>query len=291
MANLHPWPRRGLTIDFTQHVRVGPERVWSALTREAELQAWLGVSRVDMPLTKGAPFTFEWHTQGRASGDAPFTYEGRVHDVVPERLLALEWGLHFADGETQFSVQIQPSFAEYGFERDAECDIWIIHAGFPTEGVGLFEYDGMSRHWRQSLANLVSRLEGRPAARRLYAITGLQFVGGAPDQGVMIADVIMGSPAHVAGIRAGDVIASVDGTALHSVDDFHDWVAARVPGEQGTFDIAGRAVTVTLESSEEALARFQVRHGDRWDRADATLVHAGATGSDDEAPPPEDELG
>jgi predicted metalloprotease with PDZ domain len=109
----------------------------------------------------------------------------------------------------------------------------------------------------------------------------------------MIADVIVGSPAHVAGIRAGDVLASVDGRPLHSVDDFHDWVAERVPGEQGTFDIDGRAVTITLESSEDALARFRVRHGDQWDRADATLVHSGAAGSDGEVPhpPPEDGQG
>lgn len=273
MGDIHPWPRRGLTIDFLQHVRVGVERVWTAFTTESELQQWLGVSRADLPLTVGEPFSLQWETQGRASGETTHGYTGTVHEVISGRLLALDWDLQFAEGTTHFSLQLEPSFMEYGFEREPECDIWIVQSGFPTEGNGLFEYDGMLRHWRQVVGNLVAWLEDRPAKSNPYAVAGMEIVGGARDQGILVADVVVDAPAHKAGIRPGDVIRSIDGGPLHSLDDFHDWIVARSHGESGDFELAdGRKVTVTVESVEVALERFRVRHGESWDAPDSTIL-------------------
>jgi uncharacterized protein YndB with AHSA1/START domain len=273
MADLHPWPRPHRTIDFMQHVRAGTERVWRALTTESELQSWLGATHANMPQTVGEPFMLEWVTQGRVSGETTHGWYGRVHTVIPERLLALDFKLRFTDCTTQFSVQLQPSFMEYGFDRGAECDIWIIQSGFPTEGTGLFEYDGLLRHWRQSVDNLVAALEDRPAKGRPYAIAGMEFVGGARDQGVLVADVVIDGPADKAGIQPGDIIVAIDGRQLHAVDDFHDWVAAQRHGDSGTFEIAGRGeVTLTVESIEVALARFRIQQGDRWEALDGTIL-------------------
>ena len=270
MANLHPWPRQGLTIDFMQHVRVDAGRVWKAFITEADLQRWLGVTHGVVPPAEGEPFSLQWVSQGRASGETTHGNSGTIHRVTPERLLALEWKLRFVDVTTQFSVQLQPSFIEYGFDRGPECDIWIIHSGFPTEGPGLFEYDGMFRHWRQAIDNLVAWLEDRPARATTYAVAGMEFVGGAQDEGVLVADVVVEGPAHRAGVRPGDLIRSIDGQQLHAVDDFHDWVAAQSPGDSGTFVLAdGRTVTVTVESVEAVLERFRIQHGDRWDAPDA----------------------
>jgi uncharacterized protein YndB with AHSA1/START domain len=273
MSDLHPWPRQGLTIDFLQHVRVGAERVWTAFTTEADLQQWLGVSHAEVPLTEGEAFSLQWISQGRLSGETTHGNTGRVRHVLPGRLLALEWNLQFADGTTGFSLQLQPSFMEYGFDRGPECDIWIVQSGFPTEGTGLFEYDGMLRHWRQVVGNLVAWLEDRPARSNPYAVAGMEIVGGARDQGILVADVVIDAPAHKAGIRPGDLVRSIDGGPLHSLDDFHDWIAARSHGDRGDFELAdGRHLTVTVESVEVALERFRIRHGDSWDAPDSTIL-------------------
>ncbi|TCO62162.1 PDZ domain-containing protein [Actinocrispum wychmicini] len=256
-----------------QHVRASTERVWQALTTESELRSWLGATHADMPQTAGEPFTLEWVTQGRVSGETTHGYYGHVHSVIPERLLALDFKLRFADRMTQFSVQLHPSFMAYGFDRGAECDIWITHSGFPTEGTGLFEYDGLLLHWRQSVDDLVAALEDRPARRRPYAIAGMEFVGGAQDQGVLVADVVVDGPADKAGIRPRDVLLAIDGKRLHAVDDFHDWIAVQRHGDSGTFEVAGRGeIVLTVESVEVALARFRVLQGDRWEAPDGTIL-------------------
>lgn len=264
MANLHPWTRQGHTIDFTHHVQVSPERVWQAFVTEEGLQRWLKVSRADIPLTPGAAFSLTWETQGRLTGQTIHGYHGLVHQVIPDRLLALEWVLPFSKETTYFSLQIQPSFALFGEDRGPECDIWIIHSGFPTEGIGLFEYDGHFRHWRQAIGDLAAWLEERPGKPTPYALAGLQFVGGAANTGLMVSDVIIDSPAHRAGIQPGDLIRAVDSHGLHSLDDFHDWIDERRPGESGVFRLADRDVTVTVEGIEDARKRFLIRQGEGW---------------------------
>jgi uncharacterized protein YndB with AHSA1/START domain len=264
MANLHPWPRQGNTVDFIQHVQVGAERVWQAFTTEDGLKQWLRVTDAGIPLEPGADFSFSWETRGRASGQTRHGYSGRVAKVVAPRLLALEWRLPFSKVTTYFSVQIQPSFALFGEDRGPECDIWIIHSGFPSEGTGLFEFDGHFRHWRQAIGDLAAWLEDRPGKPTPYALAGLQFVGGAPREGILVYDVIEGSPADQAGIRPGDIIRSVDGHPMAALDDFHDWIDERHPGESGVFALADRSVKVTVESVEDARNRFLIRRGEEW---------------------------
>jgi uncharacterized protein YndB with AHSA1/START domain len=264
MANLHPWTRKGNVIDFAQHVQASPERVWQAFTTEEGLRQWLKVTSGDIPLSPGAPFSLAWHTQGRVSGKKTHGYSGRVVKVLPPRLLALEWRLPLSRAITHFSLQVQPSFALFGEERGPECDIWIIHSGFPTEGTGLFEFDGHFRHWRQTIGDLAAWLEGRPGKPTPYSLAGLQFAGGAPGEGILVLDVVEGSPAHRAGIVPGDVIRSVDGRPLAALDDFHDWIDERQPGESGIFSLADRDVKVTVESVEDARNRLLIRQGDAW---------------------------
>lgn len=264
MANLHPWPRKGNTIDFVQHVLVPPERVWQAFTQEKDLQHWLRVTTADIPLTEGMPFHLSWETRGRASGKTTHGYHGQVAKVVERKLLALEWILPFSEETTHFSMQVQQSFALFGEDRGSECDIWIIHSGFPTEGTGFFEFDGHFRHWRQAIGDLAAWLEDRPGKPTPYALAGLQFVGGAPEVGLLISDVIEDSPADRAGILPGEIIEAVDGQRLHSLDDFHDWIDELRPGDSGVLRVNGRDAEVTVESVEEARNRFLIRQGEEW---------------------------
>jgi uncharacterized protein YndB with AHSA1/START domain len=264
MSNLHPWPRSGNTLDFMQHIRAAAEPIWDAITTEAGLQQWLAVTSAEIPLVPGSRFHLTWETRGQVSGKSEHGFEGTVAAVVPNRLLALEWILPYSKAVTHFSVQIQPSFAMFGEDVGPECDIWLIHSGFPSDGPGLYEFDGHSRHWRQSFGDLAAQLEARPGKPTPYALAGLQFVGGAQDRGLLVADVLAGSPADVAGIRGGDVIKAVDGLVLHALDDFHDWIDERLPGETGEFTLSDRTVNVTVEGVEQARHRLLVRQNDGW---------------------------
>lgn len=263
MANMHPWPRVGLAVDFVQHVSVSPQEVWDAFVNEDQLRKWLRVTSAEIPLVAGERYHLTTEVKGRGI-DRVRVIEGKVAAVIPNRLLALEWKLLYAGEPTCFSLQIQQSFAMFGKECGAECDIWITHSGFPESGKGLFEYDGYSRHWRQAIGELAAYLEHRPGKPAPYCLVGLQFVGGAQNVGLLVASTVAESPADAAGIRPGDIIESVDGTPLHSLDDFHDWIDVRQPGESGLFQLQDRQVRVTTESVETARERLLVRQGDSW---------------------------
>ena len=264
MANLHPWDREGNTIDFVQHIRASPERVWDAITTTDGLQRWLRVTSTEIPSVPGASFHLTWEARGCVSRCVTRRQVGFVKTFVPPRLLALEWTLPQSGVTTFLSLQIQTSFALFGESRVGECDIWLIHSSFPTHGLGLFEFDGHFRHWRQDIGDLAAWLEARPGKPTPYARAGLQFVGGAPGIGLLVSDVVSGSPAHKAGIKSGDIIRAVDDRVLHSLDDFHDWIDERRPGESGEFALTDRVVNVTVESAEQARDRLLIRSGERW---------------------------
>jgi serine protease Do len=64
------------------------------------------------------------------------------------------------------------------------------------------------------------------SARNLDPRTA-RALGLRPDSGVVITDVLEGGAAAEAGLRTGDVVLSVAGTAVRSVDDFENAVAAQ----------------------------------------------------------------
>lgn len=86
---------------------------------------------------------------------------------------------------------------------------------------------------------------------------GVYFVRGAG--GVTIAWVIADSPADTAGLQRGDVIKSVDGTAVETPADFRDAISAKSPGDTVTLSIErdGQAqdVTATLGTRPDPLPR------------------------------------
>ncbi|NYD36158.1 S1C family serine protease [Actinomycetospora corticicola] len=75
---------------------------------------------------------------------------------------------------------------------------------------------------------------------------------GLPDtNGVITAGVVPGGPAARAGIRAGDIIRSVNGTPVTTPESFQAALRTRQPGESATLGIRGidgqeRNVTITL---------------------------------------------
>ena len=74
-------------------------------------------------------------------------------------------------------------------------------------------------------------------------------------RGVYITSVQSGSPAGTAGLQSGDIIVSVDGTAVSDMEDLDSLVYAHIPGDTMTLTIyrSGRQgdVTVTLTEKQQ----------------------------------------
>jgi serine protease Do len=74
-------------------------------------------------------------------------------------------------------------------------------------------------------------------------------------EGVLLADIIPGSPAEDAGLERGDVITAIDGERFQSLADFRNRIAAIRPGTGVRLGVVRdgrqRTVSVTLGSREE----------------------------------------
>ena len=74
-------------------------------------------------------------------------------------------------------------------------------------------------------------------------------------RGVYITSVQSGSPAGTAGLQSGDIIVSVDGTAVSDMEDLDSMLYAHIPGDTMTLTIyrSGRQgdVTVTLTEKQQ----------------------------------------
>ncbi|MGB9113300.1 MAG: trypsin-like peptidase domain-containing protein, partial [Acidimicrobiales bacterium] len=80
------------------------------------------------------------------------------------------------------------------------------------------------------------------------------FIGGSSGStssaGVFISDVISGSPAQAAGLRAGDSITALDGTATDSIQALQSAIRSHKPGASVTItytDESGASHTATLK--------------------------------------------
>ncbi|MGC9530179.1 MAG: Do family serine endopeptidase [Candidatus Bipolaricaulaceae bacterium] len=79
-----------------------------------------------------------------------------------------------------------------------------------------------------------------------------QQFGVTPGKGVLVADVVDGSPASQAGVESGDVIVSVDGKPVGTTDELQTEIMYRQVGEEVELGIvrAGRELTLTVELGE-----------------------------------------
>ena len=67
------------------------------------------------------------------------------------------------------------------------------------------------------------------------------------NEGVIITGVVQGGPAAKAGLKPGDIITSVNGSAVRNVQDLLDTVAALTPGEPASFAIQQQGEISTRE--------------------------------------------
>lgn len=247
-----------LAIDFMQHVNVSPERMWPEVATADGLSRILETPDVDFEAREGRRFKIRWRLSGVVSGGVEQYFAGTVLRVFPGKRIDLEWELPEVGVATLLTFVVNPSFYVYGFGHGEEVDLHLIHSGFPRSGRGRQEFDGHSRHWRQQLGKLAARLEGRKGKPTPYTLVGIFFVGGSPEDGLLVRDVSVGSPADKAGIRPGDRLRAVNGRLLTCLDEFHDWIDPCEPGERGVIELQDRTVEVFVEPAEIAVTRFSL---------------------------------
>lgn len=70
---------------------------------------------------------------------------------------------------------------------------------------------------------------------------------GAPDgKGVLVVEVIAGSAAEKAGLKAGDVITQVEGKPVKSTDNLRDLISSNGNGNEVTLSILRRSAIITI---------------------------------------------
>ncbi len=81
-----------------------------------------------------------------------------------------------------------------------------------------------------------------------HAYLGVTIRDTATGDGAQIGQVVSGSPADKAGLKAGDVITAVDGNAVYGADDVTAAVGSHTPGDTVTLTITrgGTAKTVSV---------------------------------------------
>jgi PDZ domain/Aspartyl protease len=114
---------------------------------------------------------------------------------------------------------------------------------------------------RDLLKELPDRLLGPKVARqRVLAPTGIygmrlgEPASGVDSPGIRIAEVLAGSPAERAGLRAGDVLVALDGRWTTSVADVFQAAAAAVPGRETTAVVCrnGKEQPLTIRPADGA---------------------------------------
>jgi len=99
---------------------------------------------------------------------------------------------------------------------------------------------------------LCQALAGQPA-KDSPAPRGFLGVAVEPatdkDEGVVVQEVLVNSPAAKAGLRIGDVVLKIQGQPIKNVEQFLDGVAARKPGEKISVQVRRDGKEQTLDAT------------------------------------------
>jgi S1-C subfamily serine protease len=96
--------------------------------------------------------------------------------------------------------------------------------------------DGRVRRARLGLAGQTTLIDSR-LARRLHR---------ERDTAVLVAEIIAGGPAEHAGVEAGDLMLSLGGVAVHTIDDLHRLLTAEAADHPAELVVLRRANIETL---------------------------------------------
>jgi Do/DeqQ family serine protease len=84
-----------------------------------------------------------------------------------------------------------------------------------------------------------------------------EYFGLKSSQGVMVHSVYSDSPAEKAGMKEGDIVLSVEGRSVHSIDDHYAWLRDRAAGEPILLGVwrNGKSLEITVQSRPFPMSR------------------------------------
>ncbi|MFO7549145.1 MAG: SRPBCC domain-containing protein [Acidimicrobiia bacterium] len=186
-----------------------PAEVYRMLTRSTHLREWLADQALAHPHVGGL-LCLAWN-----DGNA---VTGRFTRLEPARRLGLSWREVDVDATTRVRIDLEGS-------SDGTI-VSVTHGGFGDGKRERRRADRAGAAWAASLENLASVMthgvDLRVARRPMLGI-GLDrevdperatALGLPVDHGVEVSGVVEGMGAAAAGLRAGDVLVSIDGTPL-----------------------------------------------------------------------------
>jgi S1-C subfamily serine protease len=240
-------------VDVTTHRKYSATVVGYSVTRDIavlQLAHASGLRTVKrggaIPLHVGMKVVARGNAQGR--GGPPKTARGRIIALHQQILAQDETG----DSETLNNViatnaPVVPGYSGGPLQNSQNRVLAIVTAG-STSGV----HRGFAIPLRQAL-QIVRRVESGKANAIVHigptAFLGVGLEDLAGGTGAKISSILVGKPADVAGLVKGDVITSLNGTAISSRADVRQSVLTLVPGKAvpiGWTDPNGVAQTGTI---------------------------------------------
>jgi uncharacterized protein YndB with AHSA1/START domain len=192
-------------LEFQRLVSAPPSEVYRALTRATPLRDWLCDVAIADPRVGGRVYL--WWNRG-------YYTAGEYTGLDPDRWVAFSWrGKGEPDG-TQVEVHITPD--------EGGTRVTLIHSGLGDGNAWSSMREEFTKGWERALENLQSLLETgqdlRYVRRPMLGITVGDFgpdlarsLGVPVIAGIRLAGSVEGMGAAEAGLRADDVIVSVDG--------------------------------------------------------------------------------
>ena len=220
-----------------QEVAAGADALWELIVTRDGRSRWLGLDADRPSLVQDDRFCWSmpW------ASDRPITFSGTVVTLVRPRLIALRWALDLSGAESRVEIGLA------GADSGSSTTVTVRHGGFVESDMGLVEYSGYGHYWRELLDSLAASAEGRmPMHHHEEILSGPHFAGGHPVLGLYVRAVGRGSPVHVAGLRGGDWLQTVDGRSINSIAEYDDWLCHQSYGDRAVFGLARTQLDIEL---------------------------------------------
>ncbi|MGD8894680.1 MAG: Do family serine endopeptidase [Acidobacteriota bacterium] len=209
-------------VGFSVPINVAREILQQLRERGKVVRGWMGVTISSMTEDLAATYDLDEAKGAVVNSVTPGSPADEV-GIQPEDVILSADGRAIEDSSdlSRYIASKAPETeVELSVLRDGERKAISITLGtFPEETTLVARQDTERRRLGMSVRDLTPSL-----AQRLELPRG--------SRGVLITDVETGEPAEEAGLRRGDVIVSVNGTAVEGVDDFERAVSGFDSGDR-----------------------------------------------------------
>jgi len=195
---------KATTIRITRTINAPPEMIFDALTQAAWLRDWFCREARTEPC-EGGQFRVGWWSGYDAHG----TYTA----FAPPRVVGFTWLGKGEPGETQIRIALKPV--------EGATKLTLTHTGFGTGKKWAGQADGAMREWGKVLDSLRSVLEtGIDLRDTRRPRLGIGFETAKDRPGVLLTEIVPGSPAETTGFQKGDMLVSMKGHKVRSQEEF-----------------------------------------------------------------------